>query len=193
MRLIGLHGRAGAGKDTVAAMMPRQLPRELVARMAFAQPLKDMLAAGLRDVGVTWMVLGDRTRKEKPIEGLGRSPRELLQTLGTEWGRNLVHPDLWLLLAAARLEQNRLYASVTVITDCRFDNEANWIRRQGGEIWHVLRKYGDNITPLHPSEHGIEMHAGADSVLMNDAGLDQLGDEVLAAWRGERRIEQACA
>lgn len=192
MRLIGLHGRAGAGKDTVGAMLVAR-KTEMVARLAFAQPLKDMLTAGLRDLGVTWQLLADRTHKERRIEAIGRSPRELLQTLGTEWGRQMVHPDLWLRIAATRLEYHRQYASATVITDVRFDNEANWVRAQGGEIWHVLRKYGDNVAPLHVSEHGIEMHAGVDSVVMNDEGLEQLEAEVRAAWAGERVIERASA
>jgi hypothetical protein len=197
MRLIGLHGRAGAGKDTVGAMLVAR-QTDTVARLAFAQPIRDMLAAGLRDVGITWQLLADRTRKEERIEAIGRSPRELMQTLGTEWGRNLVHTDLWLHIAAIRLAYHRRFATATVITDCRFNNEARWIRAQGGEIWHVLRKYGWNVAPLHPeplhqSEHGIEMVAGVDSVILNDEGLEQLEFEVRAAWAGERVIEQARA
>lgn len=190
MRLIGLHGRAGAGKDTIAAQL---IAEHDYGRMALAGPLKDMLITGLREVGVSRQVLDDRRLKEQVLPAIGKSPRELMQTLGTEWGRQLVCDDLWLKIAQVHLQYHARYLSGLVITDVRFDNEANWVRAQGGEIWHVLRRYGDNVAPLHLSEHGIEMHAGADSVIVNDAGLEQLKDQVRAAFAGELRIAQASA
>lgn len=189
MRLIGLHGLAGAGKDTVADMLARSRD---VSRLALAGPIKDMLIAGLQPLGVTRQVLTDRTRKEQPLPGIGRSPRELMQTLGTEWGRSMA-PDLWIRIAEASLVYYRKFATAVVITDVRFENEAVWIRRQGGEIWHIIRTLHANVHSLHASEAGIPLVPGVDSVIANDRGLEQLADEVLAAWDSERVITPSSA
>jgi hypothetical protein len=83
MILIGLHGKAHAGKDTVGQM----LVGYGLDRVAFADPIKRMLIEGL---GLTAEHF-DSPLKEEPIPWLGKSPRQLMQTLGTEWGRDLVN------------------------------------------------------------------------------------------------------
>jgi len=101
MRLIGLTGPAGSGKDTVARLLCEQ---HGFVQMAFADPLRAMLKAGL---GLTDEELHRRDLKEAPLEWLGKSPRQLLQTLGTEWGRQHVHPHLWLELAPGASPRSR--------------------------------------------------------------------------------------
>jgi hypothetical protein len=49
----------------------------------------------------------DRQLKETPLPVIGKSPREIMQTLGTEWGRRLVNPDLWVCLAEREVEKLR--------------------------------------------------------------------------------------
>ncbi len=191
MRLIGLHGAIGAGKDTVARMLVQR--PDNIGATSFAAPIKDMLLAAFREFGLTRQLMEDRERKEKPLPTINRSPRELLQTLGTDWGRDLIHQELWILHAEERVRHFRKFCSALVITDVRFENEASWIRAQGGEVWHIVRKLPENVHALHPSEHGIEMHAGVDSVIVNDEGLEQLADQVLMAWQGELRIAQTVA
>ena len=83
MQLIGLTGRAGCGKDTIASFL---CEAHGFVQIALADPLRDGLKAML---GVTDEQLHRRDLKEAPIDWIGRSPRELLQTLGTEWGRAL--------------------------------------------------------------------------------------------------------
>jgi hypothetical protein len=61
------------------------------ARAAFADPLKDMLVTGL---SVTRERDLDGPHKHDPTNYGGKSPRELMQTLGTEWGRELIDPDI---------------------------------------------------------------------------------------------------
>lgn len=181
MRIIGLTGPAGSGKDSVAKVL---VSVHGYYALSFAGPLKDALIAMLEIPRAT---LEDRVAKETPIDWIGQSPRALMQTLGTEWGRNLVHPDIWLRNAARRLDRLRRFAGGAVITDVRFENEAAWVRRQGGEVWHVLRRVPANVTPLrggtqvHASEAGIALDAAVDSVIVNDAGLEQLPDTVQRA------------
>lgn len=126
-KLIGLAGRAGAGKSTAAKYLIEQ---KGYVRLPFAAPLKKMLLAlGLNERET------DGDLKEMPCDILlGQTPRRALQFLGTEWGRNLIHPDLWIELwrrEAARLLNE---GHSVVADDCRFQNEARALQRLGGKI-----------------------------------------------------------
>jgi len=142
MKLIGLIGKARVGKDTVANYL--SLMRDY-RTFAFAEPMKDMLREAFPDVD---FYSGDR---EAIIPWLGKSPRQLMQTLGTEWGRNCVHPELWVLLAERRVQDFKAQAEDVIITDVRFPNEADMILRNGGELWHIYRDSAATVNE-HVSE-----------------------------------------
>lgn len=184
MKLIGLTGRAGSGKDTVAQFL---CETQGFVQIALADPLRAGLKAMLH---LTDAELCDRALKERPLDWLGRSPRALLQTLGTEWGRHQVAPDLWLRVAARRIAAIRaskpcLHIAGVVVSDIRFDNEAEWLRAQGGELWQIVRPGAglDGATATHPSEHGVL----GDLRLFNDGTLDELFEHLAA------RLEQLSA
>jgi len=59
-----------------------------------------------------------------------------------------------------------------IITDTRFDNEAAFIRRAGGTIWHIERAAAPAVRP-HVSEQGVARHPG-DRVIDNNGSLDDL-------------------
>jgi hypothetical protein len=111
--------------------------------------------------------------KEVIIPAIGKSPRELLQTLGTEWGRNLVNEDLWLILARQKLLS---MGPGMVVSDVRFDNEAEWVRKLGGRIIHVKRDSADRVRQ-HASEVGVTYEAG-DGVILNNGALQDLQQAV---------------
>lgn len=163
--IIALHGKARSGKDTVCQFI---ISKYSGYRYGFADPLKRMIAAGFGIHGDDpyWV-----SRKETVIPALGRSPRYLMQTLGTEWGTRLVHPDVWVTLAYDVLRRK---GPGMMIPDCRFENEAAWIRKQGGIVVHIVRNDAPPVLS-HPSEHGI-VRAAADKVLVNNAGLEELRD-----------------
>ena len=180
MRLVGITGRAGVGKNTVAALVPGA---EVIG---LADPIYQGLATML---GIGEGELRRRAGKELPIEWLGRSPRTLLQTLGTEWGRDTVRSDLWLLLCERRiLELDRAGAAAVVVADVRFANEAEMIRRLGGEVWEV-RRSGQSIGAAggHASERGIGPEL-VDVVIDNDGTLEELELQVaaLGSWNRSR-------
>jgi hypothetical protein len=93
--IVGLSGLAGSGKSVVADALVRELG---FTRVKFADPLKNMLRRMLADMGHTAEDIerhleGDL--KEVPMPELGVTPRHMMITLGTEWGRDLVHPEIW--------------------------------------------------------------------------------------------------
>lgn len=161
--LIGLTGPAGGGKDTVADMVMRKFPE--FQRRSFAQPLKTMLAVGL---GLSQAQLnGDMEDKSRIDPRYGCSARWLMQTLGTEWGRNIIDPDIWLTALKPRIEN----CSHVIITDVRFANEAAYIRKKG-KLVHVWGRGG--IDGAHESENPIEYEEKIDYVIDNKENLEYL-------------------
>lgn len=169
--LVGLTGPAGAGKSTLAQHLAQRMD---FLEASFADPLKDMLAA-LFDVDREELETRylKRDQKEQPVAGIEKSPRYLLQTLGTEWGRQLVHPDLWVMALHRRLAwmENHLEAGQrgVVVSDVRFENEALMIRRAGGMLVHLRRHGLDRMS--HISENGVSIH-DCDHVIDNNGDIE---------------------
>lgn len=181
MKLIGLIGRARSGKDTVAGYLAR---RHMFAHIAFADPMKQMLEAAFGDLFRD----GDR---EKPIDWLGKSPRQLMQTLGTEWGRNQVHPELWVMLTEQKVKNAVEFNLPLVISDVRFYNEANMILKHGGELWFVSRNTSEQVNP-HSSETA-DWGRWPLKTIENNGSLEELYLKVEETYQGEeftRFIEQ---
>lgn len=120
-KIIGLIGLKGSGKSTLAEL----LAARGWSRLPLASPLKDMLRSLLHAQGLDTITINamlDGTLKEEPTRYLGgRSPRYAMQTLGTEWGRNLIDPMLWLDVWRERVKHT---ATNIVVEDVRFPNEA---------------------------------------------------------------------
>lgn len=117
--------------------------------------------------------------KEKEIPLFGRSLRYIMQTLGTEWGRELIHPDIWVRLAEAMLFER---GERMIISDVRFDNEAEFVRSKGGVILHVTRPDTPAVED-HASEAGIRM-SPMDLCVANDGTIDMMYTQLAALFDG---------
>jgi len=174
--IIGICGPAGAGKSTVADMMCSD---GLGASIPLAEPLYRGISAMF---GIPEGNLADRGTKEQAIDWIGQSPRRLLQTLGTEWGREVVGQDIWVKIclrrAAATLGAG--YRRV-VVPDVRFDNEAAAIREAGGIVVSVARPDGcvDGEAMRHASEAGVSSSL-IDKTIVNSGSMDELREAVQA-------------
>jgi hypothetical protein len=174
-RIIGLAGPAGCGKNLVASMVPDAVVVHI------ADPIYAALSAIL---GIQDTVLRQRATKERPIDWLGKSPRQLLQTLGTDWGRTLVAEDIWLRIARRRIEELAASGvSTVVIADVRFDNEARMVQEMGGEVWGVDRGPTAGVSP-HVSESGLSPGM-VDRVIDNTGTPDQTRANVAAILASE--------
>lgn len=150
--LIGLAGPARSGKSTAADHLVRN---HLLEHYAFADPLR----SGLMEIFNLDPDDFEGERKEQTLDWLGRSTRELMQSMGTEWARQMVHPDVWVRIAEQNLNylQNSLSSVVGfVVSDIRFENEAEFIRQRGGTIIHIERPDAAKVNP-HVSEAGIHL------------------------------------
>ena len=185
MQLIGLTGRAGCGKNTVADFL---CETHGFVQIALADPLRDGLKAML---GVTTEQLSRRDLTEARIDWIGRSPRELMQSLGTEWGREQVATDLWLRVAAQRIERIKasppcLHVAGIVVSDIRYENEANWLSNLGGKLWLIKRNNGPQLNGQVASQ-SCEQHIPTEMGeprIYNFGTLDDLYDQVTEVLMG---------
>lgn len=176
--VIGLTGRAGSGKTAAAIYLAEH--RGFI-RVPFAAPLKRML----RSLGLTDRET-DGDLKEAPSDVLmGATPRHAMQRLGTEWGRNLIHPDLWIELWRRDAERLLAGGHSVVAEDCRFPNEASVIRRIGGKIISIRTDeaidpaIGSHVSETHDIEPDVKILNAKTSLddlhARVDGALDFLG------------------
>jgi hypothetical protein len=142
-RIIAFVGLAGSGKTTAAMHLTNN---HGYRRLRFAEPLKAMLRAlGLGSEEI------DGSLKETPSPLLcGKTPRWAMQTLGTEWGRELIGEDFWQNLWLDRAADCLDLDGRIVADDCRFGTEAATVRRLGGTVVRVTGRGG--IAGSHSSE-----------------------------------------
>ncbi len=170
-RLIGLYSSVpGCGKTEVTNFLANNhgyLP------VKFAGTLKAMLHPMLEAIGVEDpRRYTDGALKEEVIPFLGVSCRFLMQTLGTDWGRALVKPTVWVDVAAARIRRLLSDGTACVVDDMRFPNEYQAIRDLGGACIRITRP-GRTAPNGHPSE-GLLDGFDFDMTLVNDGSLQDL-------------------
>lgn len=165
--VIGLAGTAGAGKDTVGRYLADRFDFSLIA---LADPIREGLCAML---GLDAEAFARET-KELPT-WCGQSPRQLMQSLGTDWGRQRVSGDVWMRIAERRIRQTHFDVA---ITDVRFPDEADWVRSMGGEVWRIVRPgHGATAHAGHESERAVDL-LRADRYLINSGTREQLFERV---------------
>lgn len=162
-RIIGIAGPARAGKDTFAGLLLGNGHSNGIM-VSLSTPMKIMLMEGL---GLSReQVYGDL--KEAVDSRYGKSPREMMQTLGTEWGRNLVGKDMWL-----NALNDKYRNQAIVIADIRFNNEACWVRDNGGIMIHISRNQPRILSSKHPSEAGVHIKQ-TDFLWSNNGSIEDL-------------------
>jgi hypothetical protein len=164
LRIVGLTGLIGSGKTTVALHL---VEHHNFTRVRFAGPLKAMMAAlGLSPEEIE----GDLRAEPCDLLG-GKTPRQAMQTLGTEWGREMIHPDLW--VRAWRKQLDRQYN--VIVDDVRFPNEAAAILGAGGSgtLVRLVRGGGSHLSS--GARHQSEVQDfPVDFTIQNNGSIDQL-------------------
>ena len=167
--IIGLAGAARAGKDTVADM----LALLGFIKIGFADPLYDAMNAMFG-----WTREFIEAHKEEPVGPGSKSPRFLMQTLGTEWGRDMVSSTLWIDIWKQRAQRTGAHVAVPNV---RFENEALAIRDMGGVVMRVVRPDAPAVR-AHVSEAGLPDDLVAWEII-NDSTIEALERNVAWAMR----------
>lgn len=178
---IGLSGWARSGKDTVGEILETHYGYH---KMAYADVLRDFLVAQDAPVRMDgkneyWKV--SRIIEEFGWQGYKASPfagnlRNLIQTTGTEAGRGIIGPTVWI---DATLRRAAEYTRV-VITDVRFPNEADAIRNVANStaLWWIERP-GVGPANGHSSENALNDYE-FDSRISNDSTIEALSLQLSA-------------
>ena len=172
MKLLALAGLAGSGKDTAA----QALIEDGWTHLKFADPIWDCLIA--LDVEVFYR--GCYVKLNGVIEMLGREEakrqipavRRYLQRIGSEMGRGVLGKDIWVECMANRLLEMPDDSQV-VISDCRFDNEADMVRKLDGQVLLVRRPGTSQMD--HQSE---ALDFDMDGVILNAGAIEDLHDAI---------------
>lgn len=106
------------------------------------------------------------------------TPREILQLLGTEAGREIIHPNIWV---------NALFSKYTessnwIITDVRFPNEIQAIKDRGGIVIRVERddllRLGYLDKNAHTSETALDNYKDWDYTIKNNDTIEELINKI---------------
>lgn len=140
--IIGICGLIGAGKDTVADYL---VNTHEFRRESFAGTLKDAVSSifgwnrelleGRSKEAREWREQVDPWWAER-LNNPNLTPRWILQYWGTEVCRRGFHNDIWIASLENKLRNSK---DNIVISDCRFPNEIESIKRAGGKIIRVVR------------------------------------------------------
>ena len=174
--MVGVTGRKRHGKDSVAKVL---VDTGLYKQVSFAEPLYQAVAKIL-NVPVEWVY----AHKDEQIKWLKGSPtvRSLLQTMGTEWGRDMIDPDLWIKLCTNKIDRYHYEHYSVVVSDVRFINEAVALINKYGRrcrIWGVIKPdVKSTDTSGHSSEQEIDKII-TDSIIHNNGTLEDLKNKVL--------------
>lgn len=127
-----------------------------------------------------------KTMEQGRYEIVKMTPRKMLQILGTEAGRGLIHSQIWVnsLMAdykqeidvthfkSFKGENSRMIYPNWIVTDTRFVNEALAIDDKNGILIRVNR--GDGNTGDHPSETSLDDFNKWNYVIDNNGSIEEL-------------------
>lgn len=185
--LIGLTGPPGAGKDAAALHL---VERHGFHRLAFADAIReaclvldpfidDFGGGGYRLSEIVEFFGWDYAKNEVP------EVRRLLQVLGTELGRELHGPEVWVDKVFDAI--SRLDDQPVVIADVRFENEAAAIRSHGGRIVRLNRSTSSSDAVM---SHRSEVESAG---LMPDCVIPNHGDLAQLHGRLDRLVTKTLA
>lgn len=161
MKLLGICGKARSGKNTVGEVLWQEFDFD---QYAFADHLKRIASR----ISLNSVDFWDDNIKDSPILN-GKTPREFLQQLGTDWVKPFLGEDIWVKHLIYDIKHTGFPWPIEniVITDVRFEEEAEWIKSVEGTIVEVLRLNNPSISGEgHSSENGIP-HKYIDHQILN--------------------------
>lgn len=183
--LIGLGGLKESGKDTVADILA-------TAADVMKMGMSDVLAAALYVLNpIIEDTNGGRfVRYQGLVDAVGYTEaktipevRRLLQLLGTEVGRNLIHPDVWITATRARIEAEMRRGTSVILTGVRYPNELWLVRDMNGVSVHVSRPDSPFTAEVRAKASKQESHTSETSLAASDFDVTLTNDGSLSDLR----------
>lgn len=200
--IIGISGKIGSGKSTVAAMLKEQLGNHWEEKM-YAGKIKDIVCL-LTNCNRDLLEKQEFKNQRIGDEWGDMTYREMLQKVGTEAMRDNISTNVWVnalfvdyCLYVAQEGHHKLKAGGLaipdwIITDVRFPNEADAIKERGGVLIRVARPEctvaaHQQQIKLHPSETALDNY-NFDYTIYNDGTLEDLSASVQEVLRKAKLI-----
>ena len=125
-----------------------------------------------------------RHHRHSPIYQFKATPRRILQVHGTEFARNKIQDDVWVVFHDRQAKQ--MHGEVILVPDIRFKDEAGYIMERG-YLAVVDRPNQRTIADKgHASEGVHNVLSLADKVITNEEGkahrLDDYAEDIVAHW-----------
>lgn len=181
--LIGIYSPVpGSGKTTVARFLEDKCG---FMRFPFADSVKFaginlLVSLGMKEHEAHNLLFFDK-EKQIPVLREGVTGRYLLQRLGTDFGRNLIDPDIWVKGWKHEIASTIPTCDNIVADDVRFPNEVQAIRDLGGKIWLVKRPDVKlQECEMHESEGNLDAIV-FDAIIINDGTIERLHEIILNA------------
>jgi hypothetical protein len=155
MIIIGVSGKIQSGKSTFVDHLRTKLPGSEIIR--FADSLKQIILDCFIPPKMNLNAPEDLDLDEvKNMElPCGKTIRELLQIIGTDWFRH-TWEDCW--INAYKKKVKRMYSCVSTVIltpDVRFPNEIKSIQQMGGIVVRLLRNPFGSLDQ-HESETALD-------------------------------------
>jgi len=172
--LIG--GKKQSGKSTTSAMI-KELSLISFQEEMFSRKLKEM-ACKLLDCSMEDL----ESEEFKEVEAFaGVTVRQVLQKLGTDFGRDLIGKDIWV----DAVLNNYVYGENLIISDVRFINELNLLNNVPGFSIYVMNS--SSSTDPHKSENSLTKD-NFDYVISNTGTLKELEDKIKIILKKENLL-----
>ena len=192
--MIGFLAKKHNGKDTAADYL---VNKKGYVKRSFAEPLKKASKElfGFSDEQLY-------TDKKEEIDELwGVSPRKVFQVLGTDVVRDLfpsmllphIGNNFWVKSAEIWYKNNfETHKGNVVWSDVRFQNEVNFILKNGGIVVKIERDFKENNQDKHSSEMSIDNIDNYTTVIKNDGSLESFYSKIEDLFNNEDMSRIKC-
>ena len=169
-KLLGLCGYATVGKDE-AWKQALNLSNQKIFRVAYADELKREVLFMLKSVGIN-------------VDFKKQEDKKFWRDMLVFWGAKMrsIDPLYWVKLANIKIEGIRkAYPDALVaITDCRYANEVQDVKAQGGYVTKIWKK---GCLPNNPEEvksfKEIKEQFPKLKIIKNDGTKEELGQKII--------------
>ena len=185
LQIIGITGKAGSGKDTVANYF---IDSKNYIKLTFGGAVKDIvqiITGWSRDMIEGQTVESRELRETVVHQNYNMNCRQLMQFVGTDLFRNNLDQNVWINIVNDKVKklildinsgtQTLKHVKGIIISDVRFDNEAQFIKSIGGTIVKINRNVAIESSN-HQSERGISI--ATDYVIENNTTIDDLYNQI---------------
>jgi hypothetical protein len=172
MIVIGLSGRKGCGKDTCADYL---VSKYGFVKLAFADTLKDLCKTvfGFNNE----QLYGNLKEQIDPF--WEHSPREIMQTVGTELFRNTLpiylknlNENIWIRILEKKIKHHLENGNTKIIiTDIRAHNELQFVKQIEGIVWKITRKDDNRNEYSNHSSETLVDELNFDKLILNDSSI----------------------